>query len=148
MSASAGLPHVAAGLQRQEEGVGGPGAVYYKLSTSIFVYLYLHDASLVQEMARGREEGRAARLYTVSLLLLAATWSPLYTLATLQVDTLDISTIYISRYLHIHHNAGAHPAAAPPRRAPAAAGDGGRHAVRAAVRAAARLQEHQGEETV
>ena len=48
-------------------------------------------------MARGREEGRAARLYTVSLLLLAATWSPLYTLATVQVSTLDIST-----YLHIY----------------------------------------------
>ena len=61
------------------------------LSTINYLYLYLHDASLLQEMARGREEGRAARLYTVSLLLLAATWSPLYTLATVQVSTPDIS---------------------------------------------------------
>ena len=74
------------------------------LSIIDYLYLYLHDACLLQEMARGREEGRAARLYTVSLLLLAATWSPLYTLATVQVSTLDISTylhIYISRYLHL-----------------------------------------------
>ena len=63
------------------------------------IYTIYYDASLVQEMARGREEGRAARLYTVSLLLLAATWSPLYILATVQVDTLDIST-----YLNIYHN--------------------------------------------
>ena len=66
---------------------------------SVTIYYLTHDASVVQEMARGREEGRAARLYTVSLLLLAATWSPLYILATVQVDTLDIST-----YLHIYHN--------------------------------------------
>ena len=66
---------------------------------SVTIYYLTHDASVVQEMARGREEGRAARLYTVSLLLLAATWSPLYILATVQVDTLDIST-----YLNIYHN--------------------------------------------
>ena len=70
--------------------------IYYLISA---IYTIYYDASVVQEMARGREEGRAARLYTVSLLLLAATWSPLYILATVQVDTLDIST-----YLHIYHN--------------------------------------------
>ena len=97
MSAPAGLPHVAAWLQRQEEGVGGPGEECDYLLSAIYSIYY--DASVVQEMARGREEGRAARLYTVSLLLLAATWSPLYILATVQVDTLDIST-----YLNIYHN--------------------------------------------
>ena len=80
-------------------GVGCCSSAEEEVATLSTIYSIYYDASLVQEMARGREEGRAARLYTVSLLLLAATWSPLYILATVQVDTLDIST-----YLNIYHN--------------------------------------------
>ena len=39
-----------------------------------------------------REEGRTAKVYTISLLLLVITWSPFYIMSMVQLVTSDLST--------------------------------------------------------
>ena len=45
-----------------------------------------------------REEGRTAKVYTISLLLLTITWSPFYLAGMVQVQSGDLSLVLIKRY--------------------------------------------------
>ena len=45
-----------------------------------------------------REEGRTAKVYTISLLLLTITWSPFYLAGMVQVQSGDLSLVLINKY--------------------------------------------------